>query len=323
MGNYKIYTKKNYPSFGLEFQSVSIPGTKAAENVIPLIEVQPGSPAEHAGIQNLQCVTAINGKVFTKDFKSIEDIVKYLKQCYLSKDSIEVTSIDLEQWYEFIESLDPKQSRKAYFKRCFIRFAPGFEGFGFVLNSKIRPKYSIVEIDADSPVSRANLKVGDIIIEIDGKNIRQMEFKQVKKLLDNSYDQGQVEILAISKKHYIYYKDKNENFSDTQFTSAARTKMYHPNEASESLALQAEVPSNEVSILKEDIKRLQEKINNLKLRSDCAICLETLSDQTCVTPCGHLFCTKCLRVMFSTKYEILCPTCRNSVFSAACYPVFF
>lgn len=331
MGNYKLYRKKNYPDFGLTFHS---------EDSIPLVDVESGSPAEYAGMHSLQCIIAINGKLFTKDLKTVADVLKYIKHCYFnSREHVEVTAIGLDQWDEFVESLKPRSkespsspsisSSKAHFKRCFVHFIRDFEGFGFVLNSKVKPKYSIVEIDSSSPAFKANLRADDVIIELNGLNIRHMEFAKVKELLNDSYEKGQVEILAVSKDHYTYYKNKKKNFSNSQFISAAKTRTYQVKESTalSSLALsapeEAPISSEEANRLKVENQQLQEKLMGLKIRSDCVICLETLSEQSSVTPCGHLFCTKCLTETFASSYEILCPTCRKAIVFEYCYSVYF
>lgn len=50
-----------------------------------------------------------------------------------------------------------------------------------------------------------------------------------------------------------------------------------------------------------------------KIKSDfsCAICLSLLKDAI-MTPCGHLFCSECLRSWVQSIFpEIMCPKCRS------------
>ena len=46
--------------------------------------------------------------------------------------------------------------------------------------------------------------------------------------------------------------------------------------------------------------------------NDCAICLNELLDNTCITGCNHRFCKECLDKWFDSK-KSTCPLCRENI----------
>jgi hypothetical protein len=105
------------------------------------------------------------------------------------------------------------------FKRCTIKTVEGFNGFGFTLNSKVKPKFMVFSVDPQSPSYAANLRDQDVIVQIDRKNIRRIKFDKVKEMLRQSSQRGEVEILAISKDGYIFYKDRGQRFSNRKLVT--------------------------------------------------------------------------------------------------------
>jgi C-terminal processing protease CtpA/Prc len=114
---------------------------------------------------------------------------------------------------------------KPKFKRCTIKLESN-NNFGFTLNSKVKPKYMIFAVEPASPAYAANLRTSDVIVGIDGKNIRRLKFDKVKQMLSDSRKNGQVEILAISKEGYLYYKNKKKRFSSTKLVTSDNTELY-------------------------------------------------------------------------------------------------
>lgn len=108
---------------------------------------------------------------------------------------------------------------KPKFKRCVVQLLPDFKGYGFTLNSKVKPKYSIYTIDSSSPAYKANLRETDVIVQIDKKNIRRQKFDKVKTLLSDSQKKGHVEILAIDREGYMYYKNRKKRFSSNKLVT--------------------------------------------------------------------------------------------------------
>ena len=118
------------------------------------------------------------------------------------------------------------RDNKPKFKRCNVQLLEGSKSYGFTLNSKVKPKYMIFSVDPNSPAYAANLRTTDVIVEIDGKNIRRLKFDQVKQLIVNSQKNGKVEILAISKEGYMYYKEKRKRFSSRKLVTLDNTEPY-------------------------------------------------------------------------------------------------
>jgi C-terminal processing protease CtpA/Prc len=96
---------------------------------------------------------------------------------------------------------------------------PDYRGYGFTLNTKSKPKYMIFQIDQSSPAYMANLNESDVIVEINKQNIRKLKFPKVKQMLMDSQKNNSVEILAISKEGYMYYKNRNKRFSDRKLVT--------------------------------------------------------------------------------------------------------
>lgn len=54
---------------------------------------------------------------------------------------------------------------------------------------------------------------------------------------------------------------------------------------------------------------------------ECPICMDTLKGKdTSTTPCGHIFCTECIRTAMLTKK--FCPICKKSVRTTQIHRVF-
>lgn len=119
-------------------------------------------------------------------------------------------------------------SGQGRFKRCNIQLPPDAENqsFGFTLNSKVKPKYMIFSVDQGSPAYNANLRSSDVIVAVDQTNIRRLKFDKVKSMLSEAKRRGHVEILAVSKENYLYYKNKKKRFSSTKLVTSDNTDLY-------------------------------------------------------------------------------------------------
>jgi C-terminal processing protease CtpA/Prc len=101
------------------------------------------------------------------------------------------------------------------FKRCTVIAISNFKGFGFTINSQVKPKYMIHDVDKNSPAEFAGLRQNDVIIEINNKNIRRTSFEKVRMMLSDAYIVGKVEVLVISKEGYTWFKQKKKRFSNS------------------------------------------------------------------------------------------------------------
>lgn len=120
----------------------------------------------------------------------------------------------------------PSKYDKQKFKRCTVNLTPESDNFGFTLNSRIKPKYMIYDVAFNSPAYMANLRTNDVIVEIDRTNIRRLKFDKVKEMLNRSKQNRRVEVLAISKEGYLYYKNKKKRFSSTKLVTTENTEIY-------------------------------------------------------------------------------------------------
>jgi C-terminal processing protease CtpA/Prc len=112
------------------------------------------------------------------------------------------------------------------FKRCNLKRLPHVDAFGFIVTPQAKPKYSIYQVDLDSPAYKANLRKSDVIIEVNKQNIRRMKFIDVLKLLKNDSTHETMEILAISREGYDHYKDRNKRFSSKKLANYENTDLY-------------------------------------------------------------------------------------------------
>jgi C-terminal processing protease CtpA/Prc len=112
------------------------------------------------------------------------------------------------------------------FKRCRIELDPSFDGFGFGLNPRLKPKYTVFRVDPSSPAYAANLRATDVIVEVDSKNIRRFKFEKVTQLLKDAQKKGFVEVLVISRDGYAYLKKKNEKFSNPKLVTSQNVEYY-------------------------------------------------------------------------------------------------
>ena len=107
-----------------------------------------------------------------------------------------------------------------------MQLIPDFKGLGIKVSSKLKPKYMICSIDANSPAYKANLRENDVIVQINRKNIRRSKFKKVAALLRKCASVGHVEILAIDQKGYLFYKNRKKNFSSKKLVKLENTEFF-------------------------------------------------------------------------------------------------
>jgi hypothetical protein len=50
--------------------------------------------------------------------------------------------------------------------------------------------------------------------------------------------------------------------------------------------------------------------NTIMSKSTCSLCLDQMSNSTC-TPCGHVYCWKCIHYWCQSHPQPQCPTCRS------------
>ncbi len=96
----------------------------------------------------------------------------------------------------------------------------GVFGFGLVLPQRnVKPKHSILGVEENSPAWLANIRKLDVIIEINGENVRRIDYAGLIKRIENCAANRRMELLVISKEGYNYYKNRNKKFSSKKLVS--------------------------------------------------------------------------------------------------------
>jgi hypothetical protein len=94
----------------------------------------------------------------------------------------------------------------------------------------------IFDVDANSPAEMAGLEKMDVLIEVNGKNIRRSSFDKVRFYLSQSYLTGKVEILVISKVGYLWFKERKKRFS-SKLANDSNVELYSNANINESIQL--------------------------------------------------------------------------------------
>jgi hypothetical protein len=115
------------------------------------------------------------------------------------------------------------------FKLLQINSSPHYQGFGFKINQKVKPKYTVIDVVKNSPADMARLEKMDVIIEINGKNIRRSSFKKVGNYLSNAIMNGEVELLVINQEGYLWFKRRGKRFSSKFYEPCLNQNDLHSN----------------------------------------------------------------------------------------------
>ncbi len=233
---YSLYNNEPYFCFGITFQTennaISDPFYKLP---YPLLEIERQSPANEAGMRNGQRLVAVNGLFLNKDLKTLNDVVLTIEESYLNRKMVVLTVLESDFWDNLMKNsnlasksvINSSQNETVVkFKRCKVQLEYDYNGYGFYISHKTEPKFMINEVEPESPAYKANLRQTDVIVEIDGINIRQMSFDKLKKILDNTKNKGFVEVLAISLIGYTYYKERKKKFSDKNLVTKENTEYF-------------------------------------------------------------------------------------------------
>lgn len=102
---YSLYKSEQFFGFGIAFHTEDIAISESYHKLVyPLIEIEPQSPADDAGMRNGQRVVAVNGEFVNKDFKTLEDVVQAIEDSYYSRNFTEITVLEPQHWDEFLEN---------------------------------------------------------------------------------------------------------------------------------------------------------------------------------------------------------------------------
>ncbi len=110
---------------------------------------------------------------------------------------------------------------QSQFKLCKIELPPAVFGFGLILPQRnVKPKHTILSVEENSPAWRANVRKLDVIIEINGENIRKLDYSALIKKIENCAMNKRMDMLVISKEGYNYHKNRNKKFSSKKLVNS-------------------------------------------------------------------------------------------------------
>lgn len=231
---YSLYKSEQFFGYGIAFHTEDIAISEAYHKLVyPLIEIEPQSPAEEAGMRNGQRVVAVNGEFVNKHFKTLEDVVQAIEDSYYSRNFTEITVLEPQFWEEFMESPEvaaqlasfvkptstkpadyasqlidsviekqqqPQQtpaSDRAIPRLCRLSRESRADQYGFDFKTlKNEGKHVANNVRADFPADRAGLRDGDYILEVNGESIDNIEHDSVVTKI--SAQPTQVDLLVVA-----------------------------------------------------------------------------------------------------------------------------
>lgn len=97
--------------------------------------------------------------------------------------------------------------RDANLRLCQLRTWSNFKGLGFNLAKTSEPPHVIGTVESNSPAAAGGLKINDIILEVNNKDVKKVNYKDltiaIKKILDKNEP---VELLVVEKRFYEQLK---------------------------------------------------------------------------------------------------------------------
>jgi hypothetical protein len=102
---FSLYKKDGYTGYGIAFHTESIQPTKPNHKLVyPLIEIEPNSPADDAGMKNGQRVVAVNGEFINSELFCLDDVVESIENSYFRRNFTDITVLDAKEWSDFMEN---------------------------------------------------------------------------------------------------------------------------------------------------------------------------------------------------------------------------
>ncbi|KAK6469240.1 Na(+)/H(+) exchange regulatory cofactor NHE-RF4 [Huso huso] len=222
----KLYLVKGPSGYGFRLGQERLPSGRIAHF---LREVDPDSPAEGAGMQDGDRLLAVNGDpveglehedIVTRVRKSGRQVTltaidsqgsEFYSQLGLtpllfSEDSDPVTPLQEETpalTAPPVENLQEPQAPLAKPRLCHLE--KGIAGFGFNLRSILdEPSIFIGQVAQGSPAERAELREGDVVVEVNGVNV---ESEYIEDVVGRMKEGGsQLTVLVLGPVEYQQYK---------------------------------------------------------------------------------------------------------------------
>ncbi|XP_038635660.1 Na(+)/H(+) exchange regulatory cofactor NHE-RF3 isoform X2 [Scyliorhinus canicula] len=171
-------------------------------------QVEPGSCAQHAGLVDADRVLEINGEFVdnTEHFKVVEKIrlsgskITFLVVDGAAYEDAKVKNLNI---VELIQAdIQPPCGKP---RLCYVEKGPN--GFGFELRSSEGAKAPFtLSTQSEGPAERCGLQSDDRLIEINGVNVEDYTYLQVKRQIKETGDS--VTLLVTDQKTDAYYRDK-------------------------------------------------------------------------------------------------------------------
>ena len=189
------------------------------DNELELLRVnfiKADSAAAYAGLKNEDIILSVNDRELVKGAKFFKTNIDIIMNAF-KRGLVTLEAIQVNVYKSLIK-----------FKKCQIIIPPSWKnkGFGFGITSNSDPKYTIANIEFNSPAYQANLQVQDVIVQIDGTNIRQFKYEEILNRVQIGFSNKKLEILAISKYGYRFYKNQKYKFSDMRLPNSQNTEFY-------------------------------------------------------------------------------------------------
>ncbi|XP_045414704.1 putative PDZ domain-containing protein PDZK1P1 [Lemur catta] len=196
-------------------------------------DIDPGSPAERAGLKNNDLVVAVNSEsVETLDHDSVVELIKKGGD----QTSLPVVDKDMDNVYKLarfspflyyqsqelpngsvkedpasspasLEVSSPETTEEVDHNPKLCRLVKGENGYGFHLNAiQGLPGPFIKEVQKGGPADLAELEDEDIIIKVNGVNVLDEPYEVVVDRIQSSGKN--VTVLVCGKKAYDYFQAK-------------------------------------------------------------------------------------------------------------------
>ncbi|KAL2771904.1 Na(+)/H(+) exchange regulatory cofactor NHE-RF3 isoform 2 [Daubentonia madagascariensis] len=196
-------------------------------------DIDPGSPAEEAGLKNNDLVVAVNGEsvetldhdsvvemirkggdqtsllVVDKETDNIYKLARFSPLLYYQSQELPNGSVkeDPAPSPASLEVSSPDTTEEVDHKPKLCRLVKGENGYGFHLNAiQGLPGSFAKEVQKGSPADLAGLEDEDIIIEVNGVNVLDEPYETVVDRIQSSGKN--VTLLVCGKKAYNYFQAK-------------------------------------------------------------------------------------------------------------------
>jgi C-terminal processing protease CtpA/Prc len=168
-------------------------------------------------------------------------------------------------------------------------------GFNLVQVKLRKYEFKIANVSLNSVARLNGLVDGDYLIEISGKNILNWTNREIVSFIKEKKSENDLQILVTGRDTWSIIVRSLTMLESGLSKSLDNLRDIEPLKAG--LSDMNEVlrrSASRINVLEIENKSLESKLNDLKkklkMKSECAVCMEILSEHTLITPCGHMFC---------------------------------